>query len=185
MNKLYDHITFSDVWESSVAFVGDYMSCPLRVPSMQITEASATTLFYLLYSKYGNNSIANLDVYQFKAKVWATIAQYGPTWEKQLEMQQTLRHMTDDELMLGSKIIYNHAYNDGSEPSTDSLEETPYINEQNTTNNKKNKLQAYNELMTLLQTDVTEYFLNKFKKLFKTIIVPTHVMYCSDEGDEE
>lgn len=181
-----NHVKFTDVWDNADAFVSQYMANPTRIQVMQIEEATATTLYYLLYSRYGNSPIANLDIYQFKFKLWSIIAQYGPTWEKQLDMQQKLRAMTDDELMLGSKIIYNHAYNDGSSPSTDSLEETPYINEQNTTNNKKNKLQAYNELMTLLQTDVTDYFLNKFKPLFKKIIVPGICFReIEDEGDEE
>ena len=56
--------------------------------------------------------------------------------------------------------------NPGTAPSTSSLEELPGIDDQNTTQYKKNKLDAYANLMGLLEKDVTEEFLSKFKNLF-------------------
>ena len=56
--------------------------------------------------------------------------------------------------------------NPGTAPSTSSLEELPGIDDQNTTQYKKNKLDAYANLMGLLEKDVTEEFLSKFKSLF-------------------
>ena len=56
--------------------------------------------------------------------------------------------------------------NPGTTPSTSSLEELPGIDDQNTTQYKKNKLDAYANLMGLLEKDVTEEFLSKFKNLF-------------------
>lgn len=177
------HFIFTDIFNNATTFLNEYKANPTYVNTNKISDANAMTLYYLLYSKYGNSSIANDDVTQFKFKLWTTIFQFGPTWEKQLDVQYILRNMSEADLMKGAKVIYNHAYNDGSSPSTSSLEETEYINEQNTTNNKKNKLTAYAELMELLATDVTQYFLDKFKPLFKRIIVNTCNIYCS-EGDE-
>lgn len=48
--------------------------------------------------------------------------------------------------MTGSKSIYNHAFNPSNEPSTASLDELDYINEQNTSNVKRSKIDAYGML---------------------------------------
>ena len=60
--------------------------------------------------------------------------------------------LTEEQLIQGAKAIYNKAYGDAGEPSTQSLEELEFVNEQNTTNFKKNKLNAYSELLFLLKT---------------------------------
>ena len=68
---------------------------------------------------------------------------YGPTWEKRLDIQEKLRNISDDELRLGSKAIYNHALNPSTAPSTQALEELSYINDQSTSNYRKSKMDAY------------------------------------------
>ena len=57
--------------------------------------------------------------------------------------------------MTGSKQIYNHANNPSTEPGTDTDEELAYINDQNTTKNKKSKLDAYALYNEVLKNDVT------------------------------
>lgn len=58
-------------------------------------------------------------------------------------MQNELRTMSDDDLIKGSKQIVNHSYNPSTAPSTATLEELTTINEQNTNNYKRSKLDAY------------------------------------------
>lgn len=58
-------------------------------------------------------------------------------------MQNELRTMSDDDLIKGSKQIVNHSYNPSTTPSTATLEELTTINEQNTNNYKRSKLDAY------------------------------------------
>lgn len=53
----------------------------------------------MLYARYGNNPIANYDETQFKYKVFSVIFQYGPTWEKRLSVQETLRGMQIADLL--------------------------------------------------------------------------------------
>lgn len=84
----YDTKLFTEVWDSATDFVSDYND--VGIPTT-ITTQSATTLFYLLYARYGNNPIANYDEEQFKYKIFSIIFQYGPTWEKKLSLQYTLR----------------------------------------------------------------------------------------------
>lgn len=83
-----------------------------------------------------------------------------------------MRELTDDEILASSQQIVNHALNPSTEPSTSSLEALGYINEQTTSGYKKNKIDAYSFLSTILKDDYTEEFLNRFKSLFISILYP-------------
>lgn len=151
-----------------------------------ISDDTATNLFYLLYAQYGNNHIASSDEHQFICRVFSLVYMYGPTWEKRLDIQAKLRGLSDADLLQGAKHIYNHAYNPGDDPSTGSLEELDAINEQNTQNYKRSKLDAYGALWDLLSIDVTKAFLDKFQSLFiKVIASGRPLLYVTDEEDEE
>ena len=173
---------FTDFYPKAQDFVNDYHRC--GIPST-ITDDTATTLYYLLYARYGNSHIISSDENQFKYKMFSIIFQYGPTWEKRLDIQNKLRNLTEDELMYGTKAIYNTANNPGTEPSTGSLEELQYINSQNTTGYKKSKMDAYANLLALLDTDVTEDFIKKFGKLFITILEPREPLWYGTEIGED
>ena len=164
--NLTTNVTFTDIYNNAEDFVNDYKTSGLYNNSNKITDDSAKTLYYLLYAKYGNSSIRNWDETQFKYKLFSTIFMYGPSWEKRLEVQAKLRALKEEELTLGAKQIFNHAYNPSTPPPTDEL---ITINEQNVTKNQRSKLDAYNLLLSLLETDVTNEFLNKFKPLFMQI----------------
>lgn len=179
----FDTKLFTEIWEDSSSFLADYQS--IGIPTT-ISTTNATVLYYLLYSRFANNPIANLDEEQWKYKVFAIIWQYGPTWERRLSIQQTLRGLSEDDLIKGSKAIYNHAFNPNEAPSTATLDEISYINDQNTTNYKKSKMEAYAQLWDLLAIDVTTEFLNRFQKLFKQFVQPERTfIYVTDLEDEE
>ena len=139
----YDTRLFTDIFDDVGTFLWYYEHS--EIPTT-ISQTSARTLYYLLYGRYGNNPIANLDEEQFKYKIFSCVFQYGPTWEKRLDIQSKLRALSEDDLIKGSKAIYNSALNPSSAPSTSSLEELEYINGQNTTNYKKSKMDAYAQL---------------------------------------
>lgn len=174
----YRQVKFDDVWGDVNTFLSDYKSNGIQTT---ISEQSAQTLYYLLYSRFGNSTIASSDTNRFKYDVWGTIFSYGPTWEKRLEIQEKLRNLTDDELFTGATAIYNHAYNPGTGPSTSTLDELTAINEQNTNKHKKSKMEGYAMLMSLLETDVTQKFLDKFKKLFLKVVQPEKPLWYSTE----
>ena len=92
----YDTKLMTEIWDDSAKFVYDYKH--VGIPTT-ISDANATTLFYLLYARYGNNPIANYDENQFKYKMFSVIFQYGPTWEKRLSVQETLRGMSLSDLI--------------------------------------------------------------------------------------
>lgn len=177
----YRQRTFSEIFPNVDKFVDEFMASPF---SSAINDHSRRILYYMLYANYGNSPISNSDENQFKYRVWSTIFMYGPTWEKRLEIQDKLRKLSEDELMRGGKAIYNHAFNPGTEPTTGSLEELDYINDQNTTNYKKSKLEGYAILMELLKTDVSRDFINKFKSLFLKFVQPEYPLWYVDNNDE-
>ena len=92
----YDTKLFTDIWEEVSDFLYDYQN--VGIPTT-ISNGNATTLYYLLYARYGNNPIANYDEEQFKYKVFSIVFQYGPTWEKRLSVQNTLRGLTIEDLV--------------------------------------------------------------------------------------
>ena len=166
MNLLpqYDTKLFTDIYDKVDTFVADYNTINLG----GITDPTLINkLFYLLYAKFGNSPIANLDENQFKYKLFSTVFMYGPAWEKKLDIQNEIRNLSADELLQGAKAIYNHALNPETDPSTLAPDELTYINEQNTTQYKKSKMDAYGQLWRLISTDVTADFLAKFNDCFK------------------
>lgn len=72
----YDTKLMTEVWDSAADFVADYKT--VGIPTT-ISDNNATTLYYLLYARYGNTPIANYDVNQWKYKMFSVIFQYGPT----------------------------------------------------------------------------------------------------------
>ena len=107
---------------------------------------------------------------------------YGPAWEKRLDIQNEIRNLSADDLLQGAKAIYNHALNPETDPSTLVPDELTYINEQNTTQYKKSKMDAYGQLWRLISTDVTADFLAKFNDCFKKFVMPANpLIYVTDE----
>ena len=175
--------TFTDIYPNVKDFIKDYTYNGIKTT---ITTDSITTLYYLLYARYGNSHIVNSDENQFKYRLFSTIFMYGPTWEKRLDVQNKLRGLTDKELIEGTKQINNHSYNPSTEPSTSDTEELPTTNEQTSTKYKKSKMDAYAILIALLETDVTEEFVAKFKKLFLSIVEPQNPLwYITEQGEQD
>ena len=177
--------TFSQVWDSYEKFKEDYDVFAVLVtnntaPFTDVMNARAT--YYLLFARYGNNPIINYDETQFKMKIFSIIGTYGPVWERKKALQKTLRALTDDELLQGAKQIYNHAFNPSTEPTTQELEELTHINDQNVTNNKKAKMEAYSILWANLHVDATDEYLNKFKNCFSRFVGDQYpIIYVEDE----
>lgn len=175
---------FKQIFESTEVFTQEYKDSDIAY-NVSISDDELSLIYALLYSRYGNSNIASDDENQFKYKVFATIFMYAPTWLKRLEIQEELRFLSIEELQAGAKAIYNSAMNPSGQPTTDTVEELKYINQQNTTKYKKGKLDAYGMLLELLETDVTEKFIGKFKKLFITIVQPDYPLWYVTTPEEQ
>ena len=177
--------TFSQVWDSYDNFKADYSDLMPLVSGgiTPLKEDNLKAVYYLLYARYGNNPIVNYDETQFKMKMMAVIVTYGPVWERKKAIQASLRSLTDDELLQGAKQIYNHAFNPSTEPSTTELEELTHINDQNVTNNKKSKMEAYSILWANLHVDATDEFMNKFKNCFSRFVGDQYPIIYIEEDE--
>lgn len=191
----YSTYLFCDIWDNDEDFVADYKASALydaytdtsHVLHLEnsISDTASTQLFWLLYARYGNSPIANRDPNQFKYKVFSLIYQYGPKWEKELDIQKKVRALDDETIRLGSKAIYNQALNPATEPSTATLDELTYINAQNTTNYKKSPLEGYALLEELLKDDITKIFIDKFNICFKKFVSSERpLIYVTEDEDD-
>lgn len=174
---------FKEIFSSTEAFTEAYRASDLNIESLN--DQGLKYIYALLYARYGNSCIASYDENQFEYGLWSIIFMYGPSWLRRLEVQAELRSLSMDELKAGGKAIYNTAVNPGSKPGTGSTEELSFINQQNTTNHKRSTIDAYANLMQLLETDVTEEFISRFKKLFITIVQPdVPLWYITTPGEQ-
>ena len=189
MIQMSQTITFNQVWKTYDLFKTDYDASPFvgaihegEVIQGETMPDNLEILYYLLYAKFGNSFITNLDENQWKFKVFSTIWKYGPAWEKKLEIQANLKELDikSKDFLKGARAIYNKALNPETEPSTSALTELTYINEQNTTNYEKSKMDALTQLWNLIATDVTDSFLERFAPLFKRIWNPG-ILFESEE----
>lgn len=181
----YNKMTFAQIWPSQKAFLDDISADYgyLVLPNNNLSLNGLKTLYFLLYAKYGNNPIVNNDVNQWKFKIYSIIFAYGGAWEKKVSIQKAVQELSEADIMLGAKQIYNHAFNPSQAPSTATIEELEYINDQNTATHKKAKLEAYNILWETIHTNHTEEFLNRFKDCFSKFVGTLCVPFFIDEVD--
>ena len=176
--------TFTQVYESYDHFRDDYDDLIGLVSGgvAPLSNDNIRATYYLLYARYGNTPIVNYDETQFKMKLMSVIATYGPVWEKKKAIQVSLRGLSESDLLQGAKQIYNHAYNPSTQPSTQELEELTHINDQNVTNNKKSKMEAYSILWANLHVDATDEYMNKFKNCFSRFVGDQYpIIYCEED----
>lgn len=187
----YSTILFTQVWDNATEFVADYKLSGLYDATdashlnNSISDANANLLFYLLYARYGNSPLANRDVTQFKYKMFSVIFQYGPNWEKELNVQYIIRGLSEDQLREGAEAIHNQAQNPSSAPAMNAYDPLNYINAQNATKYKKSKPEAYALLLGLLKKDVTEEFLKRFNICFKKFVSSEQPLIYVSEVDED
>lgn len=176
--------TFSDIFPDVDIFTEEWYNTAFSADDTGTMEGLSNFLpkiYYMLYAHYGNSHVAYSDENQFKYYVWSLLYQYGPTAVKEREIQDALVKLTDEELLVGGKAIYNHSYNPNTEPSTSTMEELLTINDQNTTNYKKSKLEGYANLMALLKKDVLDEFIHRFARLFIKITAPDYPLLYETE----
>ena len=179
--------TFSDIFSDEETFLGEFNDSAfgLSLEGDDNFQNASSLIFYLLYARYGNSNIASSDENRFKYQVFSIMFQYGPTWAKELAVQQAIRNANVDDFRAGGKNIMNSAQNPSSAPSTSSLEELLYINQQNTSTSTRSLADGYALMLSLLKEDVTENFIKRFQKLFLTIVKPEEPLWYATYPEEE
>ena len=174
---------FSDVFGSAAEF--KTKSDETGIPQ-KITDENMNLLFYLLYARYGNSTIASWDTNQFIYKVFSTVFMYGPTWETRLEVQDKLRELSKtNELFDGTENIVNHATNPSTPPGTDYYQALPFIDNQTGGKWKKGKVEGYALLLDVLKTDVSKEFIDKFAPLFIKVVEPDAPLFYITTPEEQ
>lgn len=180
----YLNMTFSDVYSSFDEFKEDAEGMAAKLIPVDFTNDSLEILYYLLLAKYGNNSIASSDVNRFKLHLFSIIYQYGGSWQKKVALQTKIRQMKEEDTQIGSREISNHAYNPATPASTAGLEDLQYIDQQSSRGHKKSLLEAYAEVSALIEEDITENFIERFKSLFLWFVTPQRPLwYVTDENE--
>lgn len=167
--------TFLDIFPTEESFITNWNSSGLT-DMAALPVGSISIIYTLLVARYGNSHITGNNEDLWKKRISATIFQFAPTWEKKLEIQKKLRELNDTELLTGSKVVYDKSYN----PSTvieggpnNEFGEIDTVNEQTKSKNVRSKMEAYAMLTDLLDRDITEEFITRFKTLFRRVIAPT------------
>ena len=186
MIPMYNTKRFNEIFPDAASFKDSYDTLQATAGlTNKLDDTDVAITWQLLTAKYGSNPICNWSEEQFKIKVWQIMWQYGPTWVKRNDIQGELRNLTADEIRAGDFSIYNTALNPATTPSDNDTTELNYINQQNTSRRKKSVLGAYNELMLLLETDVTAQYIDRFKNLFMSVVDPSNTMIYMTEGEDD
>ena len=69
----YSTVLFTDIWDDVDEFKSDLADSPFAGCISTSNPDNVSIVFYLLYARYGNNPIANLDETQFKYKLFSLI----------------------------------------------------------------------------------------------------------------
>lgn len=179
----YLNMTFSDVYSSFDEFKEDAEGMAARLIPADFTDESLEITYCLLLARYANSSIASSDVNRFKLQLFSLIFQHGGSWQKKVELQHKIRTLGLTSAREGDKRIDNHAYNPATPASTASLEALAHIDEQNYSGRKKGELETYAQIMGLIEDDVTEEYIDRFKTLFLWFVSPQRPLwYVTEEG---
>lgn len=185
----YNTKTFSELFEDFNTFKAEFYDSPFH-ENNDFTERNLQINYYLLYNKYGNSPIANMDEYQFKSKLFGIIWQFGPVWQEKLKIQAKLRSLgleSTSEIFKGNKLIHNRALNPEISPSVDSDTALTYINEQTAQVAKKSILDGLQFYHEMLEDSFTTVYIDRFKPLFKEVVMREifRPYVTEDEDDEE
>jgi len=178
-------LTDEKTWNNVDNFLADWKASPIyslqgswtegspAVTKYLITDDEVKLIYWLLYSRYGNSTIASTDETRFKINLFTLMFQYAPAWLKRLEVQKSIRGLDlENDLRSGDESFVNNALNPQNSPSNNVREALPYINSQTVQTSKKSKIRALAEVWNALAMDVTEEFINKFKGLFIQVVTP-------------
>lgn len=176
--------TFAEIFPDADTFSTFYNDC--GIPTRLLTDTAyqnynIDTIYALLVSHYANNNIKSSAEDRFKLELMTIIYQYGPIWQKEMVNQDKILALTEEEILTGTRAIYNQARNPSTSPTTATLTELPYIDAQNTTNYSKAKGEAYAQLASYFDAEVTSRFIDKFKKLFIVVLYPDSPLYYTEE----
>lgn len=176
--------TLAEIFPDASTFGQFYTDCGIPTKLLageEYVPYNISTIYALLISNFASNHIKASDENRFKLQLMTIIFQYGAIWQKEMVMNDKILALTDEEILAGSKAVYNSARNPGIQPSTSALQELTYIDNQNTTNYAKAKAEGYSTLSAYLDGNITKRFMDKFKNLFIVVNYPEYPLLYEEE----
>ena len=173
--------TLSDIYPTYEKFESDYSSIGLeKIPFKD--QSFLRHIYLVLMAEYMSSPIASLSVDQFRLKLMNLVTSYGPEFERLIQVQQDLLSMDITELTKSAEAVYNSAFNP-SKPLDTVDGRVLTVNQQNTTTHHRSKLDAYQYLMSLVNSDITRNFTSRFSKLFAVVLQTNYPLYyVTEEG---
>mgnify|MGYP004563384929 CR=1 FL=1 len=176
----YNTVTFADAWDNPTDFTDEFKACGMTIDDG--LAAHLTDLFFLLYARYGNKHFANMDINQSKYKIFTTAWMYGPSWAKELDLQQQLRNLTSEQLSEGNVQLNNTVLNEGTTVN-DPKQLLARLNDQRASITQRGSVEQINSVLMLLKDDVTENFLDRFKPIFAIVTTPANELLYEVDDD--
>lgn len=96
-----------------------------------------------------------------------------------MDIQDKLRNLSEEDIRLGSATTFASGANPATE-ITDSQIESAGANAYTRQKTRKSKIEGYAMLYGLLNQDITQEFINKFKKLFRMVALPDEALWYDD-----
>lgn len=185
MRPMFNTKLFSQIWQDATEFKEDYLNYETAIDNLNKVDNKYVILTWqLIASKFGSTPIRSDSPEQFKLAVFSIMASEAPTWARRLELQKSVRDLTEADLIAGDSTIANRAENPDSAPTTQTMDELTYINVQTTSKQKRSKVHAYALLDSLLQNDLCETYVHRFNSLFKRVYVPADYIYVTKEDED-
>lgn len=172
-NERGTRLKFKDVFTTDVDFINavgymdpdDYYEGTSKITPV-LTEDQTTQCYYLLMSRYNESTFKLTDKDAIARRIGAILASYGAVWAKNKEINQTVRNMSESDIIEGQTSVSNNASNPSIEPSTQTLDELTYIDNQMVNKTKRSKLNAYEHFKDMIDSEKDEWLIEKFKILF-------------------
>lgn len=184
----HNNYTFLELYPDAAAFLADYKAC--EIPTT-LDDTYLSLLYYVLVGRKGNDAIRSNSLGQFKYSLFTLIWQYGPYWQKQVEIQEKLRALSEEDLRDGDTVINNSGTNPAiaitrdseGNKGTQSKSELNYINSQNVTLSTRSKTEAFTLFSSVLKSDVSTAFFAAFDDLFQFASTLGELLYCNEEDN--
>lgn len=174
--------TLSMIYPSYDKFYEEFTSVGLPVNFKE--PDFLKTIYLVLMSEYMNSSIMSLSEDQFRLKFLTRVMSYGPQYEREFGIQQSLMGLSDEDLQLSAKAIYNTAMN----PSTGPIEpgeEIDTVNQQSVARHVRSKLDAWAMLKELADDGITKKFVKRFDDLFVRVLMTNNPLWYTTNIESE
>lgn len=130
-----------------------------------------------LMGRYGSSHIRYDNVGQFMAAFFTILRESQERLRVKLKINTRLRSLEESEAMDGEEVITNTATNPDTEPSTDSYEPLPYVNNQVGQKGKLSKVRGLYNWKHSVGGQAYNEFLDGFVKLFRVILGEEIIVY--------